>query len=98
MKLSNLVLNIYERQSELSREQIERSVQLICGTMADTLARNGRVEIRGFGIFFLSQRKPRALRNPRSGKRIFVAARAVPRFKAGKQLRLKVDSQGTDPA
>jgi integration host factor subunit beta len=65
--------------------------------MARALADGGRVEIRGFGSFALSYRPPRLGRNPKSGERVHVPAKYVPHFKAGKELRSRVD-QGGEPA
>jgi integration host factor subunit beta len=94
MNLSNLVERLHKKHSGLSRSQVERAVQLILEKMISVLARNGRIELRGFGVFFLSKRNPRQLRNPRSGGRIYVASRMVPRFRAGKRLKDEVDKSG----
>ena len=79
---------------EHSRADIDRSVQLIHKAITNALAKRRRVEIRGFGSFFLSHRPARTLRNPRSGKPINVPERAIPRFKAGKHLKQQVDKKG----
>ncbi|ODU31512.1 MAG: integration host factor subunit beta [Thiobacillus sp. SCN 62-729] len=47
--------------------------------------------IRGFGSFSLSFRPARLGRNPKSGERVQVPAKYVPHFKAGKELRDRVD-------
>ena len=98
MKLSNLLSNIRKSQTDLTNQQIERAVTIILDTMKQSLAHNGRVEIRGFGVFYLSKRNPRALINPRSGEKCFVATRSVPRFRCGKQLfeRLNQSERNTD--
>jgi integration host factor subunit beta len=59
--------------------------------MTQALAEGGRVEIRGFGSFALNYRPPRIGRNPKSGERVHVPAKHVPHFKAGKELRVRVD-------
>ena len=58
------------------------------------LARGGRIEIRGFGSFALNYRPPRTGRNPKSGEKVQVPAKYVPHFKAGKELRERVDYPG----
>jgi integration host factor subunit beta len=59
--------------------------------MTDALAGGQRIEIRGFGSFALNYRPPRVGRNPKSGDRVQVPAKYVPHFKAGKELRERVD-------
>ena len=59
--------------------------------MTKSLATGARIEIRGFGSFSLNYRPARQGRNPKSGERVQVAAKYVPHFKAGKELRERVD-------
>ena len=66
--------------------------------MTEALATGGRVEIRGFGSFSLNYRPPRVGRNPKSGERVPVPAKFVPHFKAGKELRSRVDHGASMPA
>ena len=53
--------------------------------------RGDRIEIRCFGSFALNYRPPRTGRNPKSGEKVSVPAKWVPHFKAGKELRERVD-------
>jgi integration host factor subunit beta len=50
-----------------------------------------RIEIRGFGSFVLNYRPPRQGRNPMTGDKVNVPAKYLPRFKAGKELRERVN-------
>jgi integration host factor subunit beta len=59
--------------------------------MADSLAKGEKVEIRGFGSFKVKQREGRNGRNPKSGESIFIEPKKVPFFKAGKELKERVD-------
>ena len=53
----------------------------------------------GFGSFALNYRPPRVGRNPKSGERVQVPAKFVPHFKAGKELRVRVDGvEEAEPA
>ncbi|MEI7613439.1 MAG: HU family DNA-binding protein, partial [Betaproteobacteria bacterium] len=52
--------------------------------------RCARVEIRGFGSFSLNYRPARTGRNPKSGEKVQVAPKHVPHFKAGKEMRERV--------
>ena len=57
------------------------------------LARGDRVELRGFGAFSVKQRDARMGRNPRTGASVPVPEKAVPFFKAGKELRERMNGQ-----
>ncbi len=70
-------------------------VELIVGTIFDeisaALSRGERVELRGFGAFTVKRRDARTGRNPRTGEAVPVDEKAVPFFKAGKELRERVN-------
>ena len=70
-------------------------VELIVGTVFDeisaALTRGERVELRGFGAFTIKRRDARTGRNPRTGEAVPVDEKAVPFFKAGKDLRERVN-------
>jgi integration host factor subunit beta len=76
----------------------ELAVRLILDAIGDALAEGSRVEVRGFGSFALSFRPPRLGRNPKSGDQVVVPAKHVPHFKAGKELRERVDQIAIDEA
>jgi len=67
------------------------SVKTILDAMSEALSRGDRIEIRGFGSFALNYRPPRVGRNPKSGEKVDVPEKWVPHFKAGKELRERVD-------
>ena len=51
---------------------------------------DGRVTLSGLGTFLLSKRMPRKARNPKTGEKIEVTAKVVPKFKASGQLKEQV--------
>jgi integration host factor subunit beta len=57
------------------------------------MSRGSRIEIRGFGSFSLNHCAPRIGRNPKTGDRVDIPAKDVPRFKPGKELVMRVDRQ-----
>jgi len=91
MTRSELIDALAVRFPALTRGDVDAAVKLILETLSKSLASGGRVEIRGFGSFGLSLRKPRVGRNPKSGDKVAVPAKFVPHFKAGKDLRERVD-------
>jgi integration host factor subunit beta len=52
------------------------------------------VELRGFGAFTVKQRNARIGRNPRTGEEVSVKEKARPFFKAGKELRGRLNRVG----
>ena len=91
MTRSSLVARLSERFPHLMARDTELAVRLILDAISDALAEKSRVEVRGFGSFALSYRPPRVGRNPKSGDQVVVPAKHVPHFKAGKELRERVD-------
>ena len=91
MTRSDLIAKLAERYPQLLTRDAELVVKVILDAMSGTLAQGGRIEIRGFGSFALNYRPPRIGRNPKSGDKVQVPAKYVPHFKAGKELRERVD-------
>lgn len=91
MTKSELIARLAARYPQLVAKDADYAVKTILDAMAQSLAEGQRIEIRGFGSFSLSQRPPRIGRNPKSGEKVLVPEKRVPHFKAGKELRERVD-------
>lgn len=91
MTRSDLVEELANRFGQLTHRDAEFAVKAILDAMNDALVRGHRIEIRGFGSFALNYRPPRVGRNPKSGEKVEVPEKWVPHFKAGKELRERVD-------
>lgn len=91
MVKSELINQIIEKQENLSRRDVEASVNAILECMSSSLGRGDRIEIRGFGSFSLHYRPPRKAHNPKTGARVFTEAKYTPHFKPGKELRERVN-------
>ncbi|HHU94429.1 MAG TPA: integration host factor subunit beta [Alcaligenaceae bacterium] len=91
MTKSELIALLASRNEQLASKDTELTVKTILDAMTAALANGQRIEIRGFGSFSLSTRSSRVGRNPRSGEQVLVPAKQVPHFKAGKELRERVD-------
>jgi integration host factor subunit beta len=92
MTRSELIAAIGARFPSLVAEDVEAVVREILGAMTATLVRGDRIEIRGFGSFALNYRPPRIGRNPKSGDKVLVPEKYIPHFKAGKELRERIDA------
>ena len=92
MTKSELIERLAERFPQLVAKDADYAVKMILDAMTDCLVRGDRIEIRGFGSFALNYRPPRVGRNPKSGEKVSVPDKYVPHFKAGKELRERVDN------
>ena len=91
---SELIQQIAEDNPHLYQRDVERIVSTLFEEITAALARGDRVELRGFGAFSVKQRDPRLGRNPRTGEAVPVPEKAVPFFKAGKELRERMNGKG----
>lgn len=91
MTKSELIAALAARYSQLAARDTDYAVKTVLDAMTQALAEGQRIEIRGFGSFSLSERAPRVGRNPKSGEQVMVPGKQVPHFKAGKELRERVD-------
>ena len=91
MTKSELITQLAIRHPQLVATDAEMAVKTILDAVSKSLASGERVEIRGFGSFSLNYRPPRLGRNPKTGEKVEVPQKYVPHFKAGKELRERVD-------
>jgi len=75
----------------LSRSEAEVVVNLFFNQMAAALAKEERVEIRGFCSFYVKEYGAYTGRNPKTGDRVRIAPKKLPFFKPGKELKERVD-------
>ena len=92
MTKSDLIAKLADRFPQLVAKGADFAVKMILDALSEALAKGDRIEIRGFGSFSLNYRPPRVGRNPKSGDKVSVPEKWVPHFKAGKELRERVDS------
>jgi DNA-binding protein HU-beta len=64
----------------------ERALRAMLASIQASLKRGDPVTLVGFGTFAVARRKPRTMRNPRTGHAITVSGR-IPRFKPSKELK-----------
>ncbi len=87
MTRSTLIEKVSEKVKDLTLKQTEIVVETVFESIKEALARNEKIEIRGFGNFRLKERQPRNARNPKTGEKVEVPSKMAVRFKAGKALR-----------
>ena len=82
---SELISKVAER-AHLSKIDADRVVTTVFDEITRSLARGNRVELRGFGVLSVRNRRAREGRNPKTGATVQVSAKRVPFFKAGKSI------------
>ncbi len=92
MTKSQLIDALALKQTHLMQKDVELSVKLVLDQISAALARQDRVEIRGFGSFSLHHRPARLARNPKTGASVHTPAKHVPHFKPGKEMRDRVNA------
>jgi integration host factor subunit beta len=91
MTKSELIASLAAANPHLLGRDIELIVATVFDEIAGALSRGSRVELRGFGAFTVKHRGARTGRNPRTGESVPVDEKVVPFFKAGKELRERVN-------
>jgi integration host factor subunit beta len=95
---SELVQRISERNPHLYQRDVEHIVNAILNEITGALAQGNRVELRGFGAFSVKNRPARTGRNPRTGAHVAVEKKSVPFFKTGKEMRERLNVNGSASA
>ena len=98
MTRSDLIADLTTSNSHLRQADVELIVATIFDHIAGALARGEGVELRGFGAFVVKRRDARMAHNPRTGEAVSVKAKALPRFKAGRELRSRLNHKPSRPA
>lgn len=91
MTKSELIERLVAKNPVLQARIIEESVKSILEQIMRSLEEGSRVEVRGFGSFSLHFRQARVGRNPKTGESVKLSSKYVPFFKAGKELKERVD-------
>jgi len=86
MNKAELVGEVADRTG-LTKKTSREAVDAVISAITDSLSREERVTLVGFGTFGVRQRKARTGKNPQTGATIQIPAKKVPKFKAGKSLR-----------
>ena len=78
-------------QLNVSKNMAKQMVDSLLDLVTGSLAKGKEVRIQGFGTFKVSQRAARNGVNPRTGEPLKIKAMKVASFKAGKELKTKVN-------
>jgi nucleoid DNA-binding protein len=89
------IINQVSNATGLTKVETETVMNGIMTSIIESLAKNERVELRGFGTFGVKHRKPKKARNPGTGEPIFLPERNAPTFKPAKYMRERVNESLT---
>jgi integration host factor subunit beta len=92
MNRSELVALVSEAFPELRQAQIHKAVSRFFEEIMRSVDEGRRVELRGFGVFFVSFRKPKLGRNPKTGDAVAIPAKRKLAFRAGINLKGKINA------
>lgn len=83
----NDLINKVSDMTSLSKVDAGRCIDAVFQSISKALEQKEDVRLVGFGTFTVSQRKETEGRNPRTGEILKIAAKSVPKFKPGKDLK-----------
>lgn len=73
-------------KAELSKVDTKKALDAFVDVIFDTLKKNDRIALIGFGSFLTVDRKARNGRNPQTGQEILIPSKRLVKFKAGSDL------------
>jgi DNA-binding protein HU-beta len=75
------------KEAKVAKKAAGKALDALLDEIKKALKKGSRVSLIGFGTFHVGKRKARTGRNPKTGAAIKIAARKVPKFKAGKGFK-----------
>ena len=84
------LIEVVAKKANLTNKASKDAVKVFLNSIRDSLKRNEKVVLTGFGTFSVRSRKARKGRNPKTGEAIILAARKAPGFTPGKALKKAV--------
>ena len=85
------LISALKEKTNLTKPEAASIVDLVFDKMVNVLARGDRVEIRGLCSFYVKKYKTYVGRNPRTGEKVAIEPKKLPFFKAGKELKVRMN-------
>ena len=86
----------FAKEIGLTLKDAKVCVNILFNSIADTLSKGGRVEIRGFGSFKVKEYEPYSGRNPKTGESIQVRSKKLPYFKLSSMMRKRINKKSIE--
>lgn len=87
------LIQLVAEETNISNRIAEIAVNTVINSMKETLDQGGGIEIRGFGSFKVREYRARNSNHPRTGVEIEIPAKKRPFFKAGKELKERINKK-----
>ena len=92
MSKSELIQNLKKKNPNLSLSDTDAVFNVFCKSIKSGLKKNRRIEIRGFGVFFIKEIKEKfSARNPKTGELIYIPKKNKARFKTSKNFNKEIN-------
>lgn len=87
------MISALKKETNISKSDAAKIVQIFFDSMADALVNEERIEIRGLCSFFVKNYKSYTGRNPKTGEKVRIQPKKLPFFKCGKEMRDRVNAK-----
>lgn len=91
------IVRVISEELGLTQQQTKEVVQRTFDSIVETLVREGRIELRNFGVFEVKLRAARNARNPKTSQQVHVPEKYVVSFKPGKVMEQRVQELSEEP-
>ncbi|SMP53795.1 DNA-binding protein HU-beta/integration host factor subunit beta [Neorhodopirellula lusitana] len=92
------IVRVISEELGLTQQQTKEVVQRTLDSIVESLVREGRIELRNFGVFEVKPRAARTARNPKTGQQVHVPEKFVVSFKPGKVMEQRVQDLSEQPS
>lgn len=96
MTKADLIESVYQKIG-FSKKESADLVEMIFGTMKDTLSEGKKIKISGFGNFVVREKRSRMGRNPQTGEAMEISARRVLTFRPSQVLKNDLNGDESSP-
>ena len=90
---SKLLKQLSKNYPNIYKKDLDKFINILLKEIKDTLKRNERVELRGFGIFSTNVQKSRISRNPKTGEKVNTPEKKTIHFKMANELFRKINNE-----
>lgn len=87
------IINKLSEDHKIPLDVAKKLVEEVFSWIVQKTAEEGRVEIRGFGVFKLRRRNGRFTKNPKTGIEMYIEDRYLISFKPSKKLLKKLNEE-----
>jgi nucleoid DNA-binding protein len=87
------IAKIFAEKTSIHPSTSLKMIDQLFDSITDVLVESGRIEIRNFGVFETKKTLPRKARNPKTGAVIFTIEGHKVKFKAGKEMLVKLNNK-----